>query len=453
MMLVVTDGLRRELGPWDAISVVVGAIVGVGIFFTASRVAALTGSDTLFLGAWLLGSLVALFGAMTFAELGSLYSRTGGQYEILRDAYGPAIGFVHVLCSVTAIQAGAIGIIAIVCVQNTAVLIGGRALTGWSVVAAACMLSVIIAVANAAGVRHGARIQNVTVVAKLAALLAVVAVALWVEPATPPLAPTASPSDGGVAGLAAAMVPVLFAFGGWQFALWLGGEIREPARNVPRAILVGVVIVSIVYLGTNWAYLRLLGLTGVAGSPALAADAVSAAVGDAGRRLVAAAVVVSALGVLNAQLLGGPRLLLALACDGRFFRPFARVHARLGTPVPAIALLTGAAVVLLVIAGEDGLDRLLTGVVMIDAVFFGLTGLASVVLLRRHPRATRPIRMPGFPVIPIMFVLAEVGLIVGAWMDPRVRGAAVLGVAWIAAAALLYALRFRRRRPDAAPPG
>lgn len=447
MILEVADGLRRELGPWDAIAVVVGSIVGVGIFFTPSRVAALTGTDGLFLGAWLLGAVIALLGAVTFAELGGIYARTGGQYEILRDAYGPTVGFVHVLCSATAIQAGAIGVIAIVCVQNTAVLLGGRALAGWGLVGAAVALSVIIAIANAAGVRHGARIQNATVIAKLAALVAVVAVALWADVAPPVHEPLERAGQTGLAGFVAGMVPVLFSFGGWQFALWLGGEIEEPARNVPRAILVGVAIVATVYLGANWAYLRLLGLDGVAGSPALAADAVSAAIGDVGRRLVAAAVGVSALGVLNAQLLGGPRLLLALAADGRFFRAFARVHARLGTPVPAIALITAAAVVLLVVAGEDGLDRLLTGVVLVDAVFFMLTGLASLVLLRRYPRASRPIRMPGFPVAPLLFVLAEVGVIVGAWMDPAVRAAAVVGAGWIAAAALLYAVRFSAPPP------
>ncbi|MEM7156468.1 MAG: amino acid permease [Myxococcota bacterium] len=439
-----TEALRRELGPYDAIAVVVGAIVGVGIFFTPSRVAALAGSDSLFLITWGVGGLVAIAGAMTFAELGGLYPRTGGQYDILRDAYGPAIGFVYVTCNATATQAGAIGIIAIVCVQNAAVALAGHSLEGGSLLGAALAVSFVIACANAAGVRQGARIQNATVVAKVGALIAVVVIALlFHEPA--PATATSEPTEyGPLAAIAAGLVPVLFSFGGWQMALWVGGEVRDPQRNVPRAIMVGVAIVVVVYLGANWAYLRLLGHAGVASSEALAADAVTAAVGDVGRRLVAAAVAVSALGVLNAQLLGGPRLLLALARDGRFFRPFASVHPRSGTPIPAIALLCGTAMILLVAAGADGIDRLLTGVVLIDAVFFLLTGLATLVLLRRHPRAGRPVRMPWFPLVPLFFVLAEGGAAVGAWMDPNVRGAAVIGIGWIAAASVIYALWFRQ---------
>lgn len=438
--------LRRELGRWDATAVVVGAIVGVGIFFTPSRVAALTGSQAQFLVTWILGGAVAVLGAMTFAELGGLYSRTGGQYDVLRDAYGPGVGFVFVTCNATAIQTGAIGVIALVCVSNGAVALAGRELGGGALLGSAVGITVVIASINAAGVRHGARLQNLTVIAKVGALLAIVAIAAWFGGEAP--AATSAPAHGApgpLVGITAGLVPVLFSFGGWQMALWMGGEIREPQRNLPWAILVGVGIVVVVYLATNWAYLALLGHARVAGSPALAAEAVAVAVGDGGRRLMAAAVAISALGVLNAQLLTGPRLLLALASDGRFYPSFARIHASRGTPVPAIALMCGLAVVLLLAAGADGLDRLLTGVVLIDAIFFALTGLASLVLLRRHPRGTRPLRMPGFPVVPVLFFLAEIGVSIGAWMDPGVRGAAVIGVAWIGGATLLYLLRFRSR--------
>ena len=448
-----SEALRRELGPYDAIAVVVGAIVGVGIFFTPSRVAALTGSDSLFLLTWVVGGLVALAGAMTFAELGGIYPRTGGQYDILRDAYGPAIGFVYVTCNATATQAGAIGIIAIVCVQNAAVALSGQALDGAALLAAAVSVSIVIACANAAGVRQGARIQNATVVAKIGALVAVVVIALFFhEPAAATPVADEPPEYGPLAAIAAGLVPALFSFGGWQIALWVGGEVRDPQRNVPRAIMVGTAIVVVVYLGANWAYLHLLGHAGMASSEALAADAVTAGVGDAGRRLVAGAVALSALGVLNAQLLGGPRLLLALARDGRFFRPFASIHPRWGTPVPAITLLCGTAMALLLAAGADGIDRLLTGVVLIDAVFFVLTGLATIVLLNEHPRAGRPVRMPLFPLVPLLFVLAEAGAAVGAWMDPSVRGAAIIGIGWIAAASVIYALWFRKPSPRPSAP-
>lgn len=429
------------LGPLDATAVVIGAIVGVGIFFTPGRVAALAGD--LALWTWALGGLVALLGALTFAEIGGMYPRTGAQYAALRDAYGPAVGFVYVVCNATAIQAGAIAIIALVAVQNAATALTGAELSAAVAVPAALALIALVAAANIRDVRAGAQIQNLTTAAKLIALVAVALVGVAFTGAPPPAEPvvTASP----VVALATGMVPVLFAFGGWQQALWIGGEIRDPIRNVPRAILGGVTVVVLVYLGTNWAYLHLLGVPGVARSHALAADAVAVVFPGLAARTVAGAVAVSALGVLNAQILTGPRLIFALAHDRRFFPIFGRVHASLGTPVPAILLLAATAVLLLLAAGADGIDRLLTGVVLVDGVFFTLTALASLVLLRRHPRASRPIRTPGFPLVPLLFALAELGVVVGAWMQPAVRSAALLSVAWIAAAFVLYLLRFRDR--------
>lgn len=439
--------LRRELSAVDATAVVIGAIIGVGIFFTPSRVAALAGDGTLALVTWGIGGAIALLGAITFAELGAMVPRAGGQYELLRDAYGAATGFVYVVCNATATQAGAIGVIALVCVDNLAVAITGAVLGPWLTLGCAIALTVGIALANAAGVRWGARIQNLTVVAKLATLVAVGVVALLAAPEAP-LA--AGPSELGprlhpVAAIAAALVPALFAFGGWQQVLWIGGEVRSPERNLPISILAGVGVVVAVYLLANWAYLVLLGHAGVAGSETLAADAVAAVFGDAGRRVIGVAVAVSALGILNAVLLTGPRLLYALARDGRLWPALGRVHAERGTPVPAILVMAALAIGLLLVAGQDGLDRLLTGVVVVDGVFFALTGLASLVLARHRPHGTRPVRMPGWPWVPALFGLAELGVVLGAWLDPRVRGAATIGAAWIAAVVVLYLVRFRRR--------
>lgn len=238
------------------------------------------------------------------------------------------------------------------------------------------------------------------------------------------------------------LVPALFAFGGWQHALWIGGEVRRAQHVVPWAIIAGVSIVVAVYLLVNWAYLRLLGYHGVAGSEALAADAVSAVWPGIGRRATAAAVALSAFGVLNAQLLSGPRLIYGMARDGRFFAPMASVSARFGTPVPAILLLGITAFVLLLAAGPSGMEKLLTGVVFVDGVFFILTGAALFVLRKKRPGAARPVRVPGYPVVPLLFVLCEGGVIAGAYRNPQAREAALIGVAWIGAAALCYYLFF-----------
>lgn len=438
------DGLRRELGLLDTIAVVVGACVGVGIFFTPGRVAAMAGDADTAMLAWILGGLVAIAGAFSFAELGAMYPRTGGQYAALGEAYGPGVAFVYVVCNATAIQAGAIAVIALVCGQHIAIATVGHGLSPVAAALAATLLVVVLGAMNAIGVRWGARIQNLTVVGKLAALLGVAAFAV-IAPAAP--APASTVPLVGAPGLLAALVPTLFSFGGWQQATWVGGEVRDPQRTLPRAILIGVAVIVAVYLVVNWSYLRQLGFAGAAGSGSIAADAAAVSLGDGGRRAIAVAIAVSAFGVLNAQLLSGPRLVLALAHDGKFFRPFAKVHARTGTPIAAIALLCGVALALLWIAGDRGIDRLLTGVVAIDGVFFALTGLASVVLFRKRPRSARPLRMPLWPVLPIAFALAELAVVAGAWMDPDVRSTLWVAAAWILGTSGLYLARFRGARP------
>jgi APA family basic amino acid/polyamine antiporter len=443
--------LKRVLGPFDATCVVIGAIIGVGIFFTPSRVAELAGSGQVALWTWAIGGGIALLGALTFAELGGLYPRSGGQYDMLRDAWGTVPAFLFVFCNATAIQTGAIAIIAIICAQNLGIAAGGS-LAGPMLTVVAAVLILGLVAANALGVRWGARIQNLTVLAKVATLLTVTVLAAVLgsggEAGGAPidevdLAVSGVVRAGVVGAIFAGLVPTLFSFGGWQHALWMAGEVRRPHRNVPRAIVGGVLVVVIVYMLVNWAYLRLLGFDGVVASDATAADAVAAVWPGAGRRLVALAVAVSAFGVLNAQLLSGPRLVYGMARDGRFFRPFAVASERFGTPVAAIVLIGGLALVLLVLAGERAVDRLLTGVVFIDAIFFVLTAAALLVLRRRRPAARRPVRVPLYPLVPLLFIVCELGVIIGAALDPGVRGAAVIGLAWIVAGTVCYVLFFR----------
>jgi basic amino acid/polyamine antiporter, APA family len=423
----------RILGPIDATSIVIGAIVGVGIFFTPARMAGLTGSGSLLLLAWAIGGVIALCGALTFAELG--------------DAYGPLPAFLFVFCNATAVQAGAIGVIAAVCANHIFAVAGIANPSAPRVLSVAVALIAAVTAANIVGVRWGARIQNFTVFAKILALAVIVAIAaIWgrtdVTAAIPSEArPPQHP--GAVAGVMAALVPALFSFGGWQHALWISGEVRQPGRNLPRAIVGGVLIVIVVYLTANWAYLRLIGAAAVAHTRTPAADAVTAVFPNAGR-VIAAAITVSAFGVLNAQLLSGPRLVFGMARDGRFFGSFARIG-RFGTPVAAILLLSGMALVLLLAVGPERVDQqLLTGVVFIDTIFFLLTGAAVIVLRIKSPRIPRPVRVAGYPLVPVLFVAGELFVLVGAYADAGARTAALIGVAWILAAAMIYFLFFRR---------
>jgi APA family basic amino acid/polyamine antiporter len=442
-------GLQRVLGPFDATCIVIGAVIGVGIFFTPSRVAQVAGSSGLALAAWTIGGVIALCGALCFAELGSLYDRSAGQYEILRDAYGPLIGFLFVFCNATAILAGSAAVVAMICASNLSVALTGREPDDTTSLLYSSVMIAGLMLANLLGVVWGSWIQNISVVAKILTLLLVAFIAMSMNKthefrfATDGTQSAEAPTI--IRGLMTALVPALFAYGGWQQALWIGGEIRDPRRNVPRAVVGGMIIVTAVYLLANWAYLSLLGQEGVATSRALAADAVSQYWPHAGRRFIAAAVALSAFGVMNSQLLTGPRLVYGMASDGRFFSLFARVSPRFKTPYAAILLIGTLAFALLLAAAQyrNGVDRLMTGVVTVDSVFFVLTGIALFVLRRKRPDLPRLVSVPGYPLVPLLFILFEAGVLIGSFLDKDVIQSAMIGGAWVIMAGVCYVMFFR----------
>jgi len=446
-----TPALRPVLTLWDATCVVIGAIIGVGIFFTPRDVAQFTGSATGAMLAWSIGGLIALLGAFTFAELGRLRPHAGGQYLVLRDAFGAVPAFLFVFCNLTAVQAGAVAIIAILCAQNLGVAIYGTEPSNVWVLALATLMTWSLVGVNYVGVKSGSRLQDVTVIAKLAVLAALVVVALAFDPAAGAGAasvgaggtPAEAPRSLTFAALFTGVIITMFAYGGGQQVLWVAGEVVDARRVVPRALMLGVGVVILAYLAANWAYLDLLGFERVRESRALAADAVSVASPGLGRRLAAGAVAVSAFGVLNAQFLTGPRLTWAMARDGRFFSAFGRLDPRFATPAPAILLLGGLATALLLGLGLERTDLLTTGVVVVDAVFFALTGFALPILRRRAAPGERgPVWIAGAAVA---FSVLQLLAITAAVMQKDARIVALSGLGWIAAAAVTWAVWFRRR--------
>jgi len=435
--------LRCVLGLRDATCIVIGAIVGVGIFFNPRDVAAISGSTAASLLAWGIGGVIALLGAITFAELGRLRPVAGGQYHILRDAFGRPAAFLCVFCNVTAIQTGGVAIISIVCAQNLGVALHGTAPGNTWTLAVATVLTWLLVGANVVGVRAGAGLQNTAVLLKLIAIAAIVALAAMLPPGVAAVHAAGEARPLAFPALFAGVTLTLFAYGGWQQGLWMAGEVRDAGRTVPRAILLGVTIVVAVYLAVNWAYFRMLGYDGVRNAQALAADAISVPAGGLGRRIAAAVVAVSAFGVLNAQFLAGPRLTWALARDGSFFAPFARLSARSATPVAAILLLGALATTMTLGLGLARTDLFTTGIVVIDTAFFALTALALPILLRREGGRGLAWRSA----IALAFVTLELLAIVGSVLQKDVRVVALTGLGWIAAAALTWGLFFARRQP------
>jgi APA family basic amino acid/polyamine antiporter len=426
---------------------VVGAIVGVGIFFNPRDVAGISGSTGAAMLAWCVGGVIALLGAITFAELGRLRPVAGGQYHVLRDAFGRPAAFLFVFCNLTAVQAGGVAIISIVCAQNLGVALHGAAPSEPWTLGVATLLGWALVGVNVIGVRSGARLQNTTVVLKVLAIAAVVALAALFSPAKAPAPAAEAAGPITFASLFAGVTLTLFAYGGWQQALWMAGEVRKPDRTVPRAILLGVVIVVAVYLAVNWAFFKLLGFDGVRAAKALAADAISVWSPGLGRRLAASAVAISAFGVLNAQFLTGPRLTWAMARDGSFFSPFARLEPRFATPAAAIVLLGVLATALTLGLGLARTDLLTTGVVVVDAVFFALTGLALPMLWHREPGSRSGWKI----IVAVAFALLELLAVAGSVLQKDVRLVALTGLGWIAAAAITWLLCFARRATPSLP--
>lgn len=420
-------GYARRVGLFSATMMVIGGIIGSGIFLNPSIVAQRVGTAGLTMGVWVLGGLVAVLGAFVFGELGARRPKAGGGYVYLRDAFGPLPAFLYAWALLFIIATGAIAAVAVTFANYTLALTGlDDALRLPIAIGAIVLLSAI----NYVGVRPGAVTQNIFTVLKLVplALLAGAGV-LAAAPAmgAPPAAPTGT--LGLVAAVGTALVPVLFSYGGWQQTNYVAEELIEPERNLPRALLLGVAGVVVAYLLANYAYLRALGPAGLAASTAPAADAMRVLVGAGGERIVTAGIAVSTFGFLNLVILVSPRVYQAMAADGLFFPALARLHPRYRTPSAAI-LLQGAWALLLALTGTYG--ELLDYVVFGDWIFFALAAVTVYIFRRREgPPAPGVFRVPGYPVTPALFILAAVYVLVGSVMSNpsnAIRGTLLLAL-------------------------
>lgn len=421
---------------------VVGGIIGSGIFFTPSETAKELPTAGWVLVVWALGGVVAFAGALTYAELGALIPDAGGAYVYIREAFGALPAFLYGWMSLLLIASGAIAAVAVGFagyVAHFVPLDAGRQLGVAAVTIAG------LAVVNYLGVKPGAVVQNVMTVAKIAALgiLILGGALLWARLGSPPpVAHPPAPRATIVAGLGAAFVPVLFTIGGWQQMNMVAGEIRDPGRNIPRALAIGIAIVVVCYLGANAAYLRALGRDGLAASTAVAADTATRMFGASGATFIALAAMISIFGFVNVTILANSRIVYAMARDGLFIDAAARVHPRFGSPHIAIVVMAVWSIALLVLSGGN-LGTLLSGVVFADWIFFGL-GAASVFALRRSmPDAMRPYRALGYPVVPAFFVVAAVAGIVSSFyksLRMSLAGSALVATGIV----VFYVLRRRR---------
>lgn len=429
---------KRTLSLFDGTMVVVGGIIGSGIFLSPAIVAQRVDTPFLILLAWALGGALALVGAICFAELGARRPEAGGGYVYLRETFGPIFGFLYGWKLLLVSATGAIAALAIIFARYAVDLVGLS--PGW-ITPVAVGAIVFLSGINYFGVKLGSITQNIFTVLKLLALAGMTAAGVALgsgdmsSGAGSLLGESPAPLTV-VAAIGTALIPVLFSYGGWQHANHIAGELKNPTRNLPRALILGVAIVVGSYLVANFAYLYALGVDGLATSVAPAADAMERVAGPTGATLISAGVVASVFGILNLYILAAPRVYQAMADDDLFFRRFAKLHPKYKTPHGPI-LLQGAWAIALALTGTFG--QLLDYVVFGDWIFFALV-VATLFVYRRWERTgdeARPdFRMFGFPTLPILFIVAS-GFVVFSSISSN-PGNALIGTVLMAAGVPAY---------------
>ncbi len=430
---------RRELGLFDSVVVVAGGIVGVGIFANPSNVARVVSEPLLILAVWGIGGLIALIGGFVWAELASRFPEVGGQYRYLYHAYPPIVGFLYGVALLFIINGGSLAAVSILFASYVDRALVPLGPAGIRVAAAVALVGLTLI--NAVGIRAGKRTNNVLMVAKVLGMAALVVLAF--RYGATPASRFDAPLFGGSGVLAdatpgvllTALVPILFAYGGWQSCANIAGEIKDPVRNLPRANVIGVIVVVALYLSMNVAYLWVLTPAQVAASTALAADMARAAAGPAGAQFVSILIIVSSLGFLAVVILTGPRLYYAMAADGLFFRRAARLHPRFRTPLFALCFQAAVSLVLLT---TNTYDQLLSYVVFADWLFFGLTAASLFLLPRRASDDGAVARVPGHPFTTGLFVAVAAGIVINSFAAYPTQS--LIGTGILASAAVVFVL-------------
>ena len=396
-----TVQLNRELTLYGLTMVAIGSCIGSGIFLTPSQIAQYLPSPLYILLVWTLGGVISLSGALTFAELGSMFPQAGGVYGYLNTAYGPIFGFLYGWSYLFIISSGAIAALAIAFATYLAVLVplNNRGITIVAVISIICVTFV-----NIFRVKAGEVFASVFTGLKLVGIAAIVIVGLFMgDPKLMSSSNTASTFEGSLFNaFGLALVGVLWSYGGWQHATFLAGEAIKPRRTVPRALIIGAAVVALAYVTINLAYLFLLPVDEIAASPSVAADAVKTIYPFSGK-IIAVMIAISVIGTAGIYTLSSPRLYYAMAGDGVFFKGLARVHPRFRTPVNAILLQSAWAIFLLFLWGT--FEDVITYVVFTDWIFFCLVAVSVFVFRVKKKDEPRPYKTWGYPVTPIVFIV------------------------------------------------
>lgn len=435
------EALPRRLGLFSGMAVVVGIIIGSGIFGVPPAAAEQGGNLSSIALIWVLGGLITLFGALSIAELAAMFPHAGGPYVYLREAYGRPMAFLFgwMWLLTTPISWAAQSLMFALYLRETFLPMSDLAM---HLVAAA--LIVLVAAANIRSVKLGAAIQNLSTATKVLAIagLSVAIFAFAPDGAANPLAHHGS-SLPNWSGVGLGLLVVLWAYDGWENLTTLSGEVKQPQRNLPLALIGGVVLVMIVYLIINAAFVHALSLPDLAASDSVAADATQAALGQAGASLVGALVMLSVFGTLNGSVLSSPRVFYAMAEDGLFFRTVGKVHPRFSTPHVAIGFIVVLAVVYVLLRT---FMELAAAYVLGIWPFLALAVIGLFILRRKRPDFPRRYRALGYPVVPLLFVLATIVVIGNALWQQTGATLASIGITLVGVPVYLLWITWQRRR-------
>ncbi|MEJ7605020.1 MAG: amino acid permease [Bryobacteraceae bacterium] len=417
-------GLRRELGTWGAVAIVVGTVIGSGIFLVPKPMIQQVGSPGMVFAVWIFGGILSLFGALTYAELAAAMPEAGGEYVYLREAYGPFFGFLYGWTQTWVAKSASIATLATAlfyylanffpqlerAVFTAALPLGPNG--GEFEIRGGQLLSMLIIVGlgvlNYFGVKLGGQIQVFVTVVKVLAIAAIVVVGLVAGQGSSANFQTSVPAPGGIAGFFAALVAALWAYDGWNNVNMVASEVKNPQRNLPLALIGGTLLVIAIYLAANLAYFYVLSSGEVAQSDRVAAEMMRRALGPAGANAVSIAAMISIFAALNGSILSGSRVPYALARDGYFFKPYARIDPRYGTPGVSIILLSLWSAVL-VLSGRY--EQLYTLVIFPSWILYAMATASVIVLRHKRPEMIRPYKTLAYPVVPVLFVLVAVALI------------------------------------------
>lgn len=433
-------GPRRELSLLDSTSIIVGIIIGAGVYQQAPAIAQGTGSPLWFMLIWVIGGLISLCGAICYAELATMYPREGGDYVYLSRAFGRWAGFVFGWLQMAVVRPADIGVMAFAFAMYARQLVDifpqaaadpagsgapgglGQFLANPSLTIYSLGAVIVLTLINILGVKEGKWTQNILTGVKVAGILAIVGVAFLVEPRRP-----AEPVDFTGPPFVVALIMVLFCFGGWNEMAYVAAEVKNPDRNIFRALIVGTLAVTALYLLLNGAFIYALGFHGVAGSQAVAADTVARLFPRWGGQMISALVCISALGAVNGLIFTGARISYAVGSDHRVFAFLGQWNPYFGTPVRALALQGVLACALILIFGSF-LELMLYAAAAVYLFYFG-TGLSLAVLRIKEPHTPRPYRATLFPLPVLVFCAVCLFLIYRAFLYRPIQSAAAIGLA------------------------